>query len=157
MEDVRMLAPDSDFSRFVARSVDPDVRRSALRTLFSDPHFQQMDGLDIYIDDYTRPSPLPPEMVAALWHARSTLNPQPLYPVREERTTETVTPAEADGDTAALAADRRPQECEPDATAEPDAGDAAEDSSAEGTPLPFNEHVNFSHGSDADCNTPKSE
>ncbi|HEY8608047.1 MAG TPA: DUF3306 domain-containing protein [Noviherbaspirillum sp.] len=79
MQDVRRLRFDSDFSRFVAKGVDPGVRRAALKTLFSDPHFHAMDGLDIYIDDYTRPSPVSPEMLAALAHARTTLFPQPLY------------------------------------------------------------------------------
>lgn len=85
MRDVQLLRADADFSPFMAGGVDRQVRRAALKTLFSDPHFQVMDGLDIYIDDYTRPSPVPPEMLAALWHAKSTLHPQPLYrPTPEE-------------------------------------------------------------------------
>jgi hypothetical protein len=39
--------------------VDPETRRAALRTLFSDPRFNVMDGLDVYIDDYSKPDPLP--------------------------------------------------------------------------------------------------
>jgi hypothetical protein len=39
--------------------VAPEVRNTAMRQLFSDPHFNVMDGLDIYIDDYNRPDPLP--------------------------------------------------------------------------------------------------
>jgi hypothetical protein len=35
------------------------VKNAALRKLFSDPHFNVMDGLDIYIDDYAKPDPLP--------------------------------------------------------------------------------------------------
>jgi hypothetical protein len=34
-----------------------------MKTLFSDPHFNVMDGLDIYIDDYSKPDPLPPGML----------------------------------------------------------------------------------------------
>ncbi|WP_302175222.1 DUF3306 domain-containing protein, partial [uncultured Hydrogenophaga sp.] len=48
----------ADFSRFVARDVPSDVRNAAVKKLFSDPHFNVMDGLDIYIDDYSQPSPL---------------------------------------------------------------------------------------------------
>lgn len=53
------LTRESDYSRFVAPGVEGAVRNAALRKLFSDPHFNVMDGLDIYIDDYTVPSPLP--------------------------------------------------------------------------------------------------
>ncbi len=52
-----------DFSRFVAPGVDSGVRHAALRKLFSDPHFNVMDGLDIYIDDYGLADPIPPAML----------------------------------------------------------------------------------------------
>lgn len=58
LDDVSSLTPESDFSRFVARDVSPDVRNAAVKKLFADPHFNVMDGLDIYIDDYSQPSPL---------------------------------------------------------------------------------------------------
>lgn len=63
LEDVALLTRDSDFSRFVAPNVDGGVRNAALRKLFSDPHFNIMDGLDTYIDDYHAPDPLPPGML----------------------------------------------------------------------------------------------
>lgn len=59
MADVAALTRESDFSRFVARGVDGDVRNAALKKLFGDPRFNVMDGLDTYIDDYTKPDPLP--------------------------------------------------------------------------------------------------
>ena len=31
--------------------------------MFTDPHFNIMDGLDIYIGDYSKPDPLPPGML----------------------------------------------------------------------------------------------
>jgi hypothetical protein len=58
LEDTQTLTPASDFSRFVARDVSPEVRNAAVKKLFADPHFNVMDGLDIYIDDYSKPSPL---------------------------------------------------------------------------------------------------
>ncbi|MCU0763942.1 MAG: DUF3306 domain-containing protein [Hydrogenophaga sp.] len=58
LEDVAKLTPDSDFSAFVARGVPSSVRNAAVKKLFADPRFNVMDGLDIYIDDYSRPSPL---------------------------------------------------------------------------------------------------
>lgn len=71
MEDVAQLTSDSDFSAFVARGVDQAVRRSALKKLFADPHFNVMDRLDIYIDDYNKPSPMPEGMLDQLKHANS--------------------------------------------------------------------------------------
>ena len=58
LQDTQALTSASDFSRFVARDVPPEVRNAAVKKLFADPHFNVMDGLDIYIDDYSKPSPL---------------------------------------------------------------------------------------------------
>jgi hypothetical protein len=63
LQDVQGLTPQSDFQRFVASDVDPDVKHAAMRKLFEDPHFNVMDGLDIYIDDYSQPDPLPASML----------------------------------------------------------------------------------------------
>lgn len=62
LADVAHLTPTSDFSRFVASGVEPSVQHAALKTLFSDPHFNEMDGLDVYIDDYNTPNPIPDAM-----------------------------------------------------------------------------------------------
>jgi hypothetical protein len=59
LEDVAGLTSESDFTRFVARGVEPDVKNAALKKLFADPQFNVMDGLDIYIDDYGKPDPIP--------------------------------------------------------------------------------------------------
>ncbi|HYC35155.1 MAG TPA: DUF3306 domain-containing protein [Usitatibacter sp.] len=53
------LTPESDFTPFMHSGVDPGVRGQALKTLFQDPRFNVMDGLDVYIDDYSKPDPLP--------------------------------------------------------------------------------------------------
>ena len=58
LDDVARLTPESDYSSFVARGVPADVRNAAVKKLFTDPHYNVMDGLDIYIDDYSQPSPL---------------------------------------------------------------------------------------------------
>jgi hypothetical protein len=73
LDDAARLTPDSDFSAFVARGVDAAVRRTALKTLFADPHFNTMDRLDVYIDDYTKPSPVSEAMLASLEHAKNAL------------------------------------------------------------------------------------
>lgn len=62
LADVALLTPTSDFSRFVGAGVDQSVQHAALKTLFSDPHFNVMDGLDTYIGDYSTPNPIPDAM-----------------------------------------------------------------------------------------------
>ncbi|MDB5792604.1 MAG: hypothetical protein JWQ80_2628 [Massilia sp.] len=73
LEDVNRLTPDSDYSIFVGQGVDKSVQRLALKKLFADPHFNVMDRLDMYMDDYNIPSPVSAEMLASLDHARSAL------------------------------------------------------------------------------------
>jgi hypothetical protein len=70
LDDVRSLTPDDSFARFVAPDVAPDVRNAAMKKLFADPHYQVMDGLDIYIDDYSLPSPLPAAMLKEMVSAQ---------------------------------------------------------------------------------------
>jgi hypothetical protein len=59
LDDVKALTAESDFSRFAARDVTPEVKNAALKKLFADPRYNVMDGLDVYIDDYSKPDPLP--------------------------------------------------------------------------------------------------
>ena len=66
LDDVADLTPQSDFRPFVARHVPSDVRNAAVKKLFADPHFNVMDGLDIYIDDYTKSEPIPADMLAKM-------------------------------------------------------------------------------------------
>jgi len=66
LDDVRALTADSDFSKFVGRGVTPEVRNAAMKKLFADPHFNVMDGLDIYIDDYTGRETLPASTMRAM-------------------------------------------------------------------------------------------
>jgi hypothetical protein len=53
------LTPESDFAPFMRPQIDRGLRSQALKTLFQDPRFNIMDGLDVYIDDYSKPDPLP--------------------------------------------------------------------------------------------------
>lgn len=66
LPDVASLTPESDFTGFMKPDVDPNLRRAALRTLFRDPRFNVMDGLDTYIADFSLPDPLPPEWLGQL-------------------------------------------------------------------------------------------
>jgi len=63
LADAQQLTPASDFQPFMSQGVASEVRNAALKKLFTDPHFNVMDGLDIYIGDYNTPDPLPPEML----------------------------------------------------------------------------------------------
>lgn len=70
LEDAQRLTPESDFTPFVARDVAPAVRNAAMKKLFADPHYNVMDGLDTYIDDYSRPDPLPASMLRQMASAK---------------------------------------------------------------------------------------
>lgn len=63
---------ESDYREFLRPGVDPATRSAALTKLFSDPHFHfdRMDKLDTYIDDYTRSDPIPAAMLKVLSQAR---------------------------------------------------------------------------------------
>ena len=68
--DAQALGVGSDFIPFMARGVAPEVRNAAMKKLFADPHYNLMDGLDIYIDDYSTSVPLPAAIVKQLVSAR---------------------------------------------------------------------------------------
>src|SRR3954464_9895756 len=67
------LTFESDFKAFMHSKVEDAVKRAAVKKLFADPHFNVMDGLDTYIDDYTKADPIPPEMLRQLLQARGLL------------------------------------------------------------------------------------
>jgi hypothetical protein len=71
LEDVAQLTRESDFSRFVAPNVDAQVKNAAMKKLFTDPHFNVMDGLDTYIDDYNKFEALPKSMLRQMVQARA--------------------------------------------------------------------------------------
>ena len=73
MADVALLGPDADYAPFMVKAVDRAVQRSALKKLFSDPCFNVMDRLDIYIDDYNIASPVSATMLSGLQHASELL------------------------------------------------------------------------------------
>ncbi len=70
---VDKLNMDSDYRGFFHPKVDEALRRTALKKLFSDPHFNIMDGLDTYIDDYSISDPIPAAMLAEMKSARDIL------------------------------------------------------------------------------------
>jgi Protein of unknown function (DUF3306) len=70
LADVAKLDPESDFTPFLRGDVSTEVKNAALKKLFADPHFNRMDGLDVYIDDYNSPSPLPQHLIAKMAQAK---------------------------------------------------------------------------------------
>ena len=74
---VETLTPESDFTAFFQRQgkVDEALKRAALKQLLRDPRFNVMDGLDIYVGDYTQSVPIPDDVLARLVQAQAIFNP----------------------------------------------------------------------------------
>ena len=70
LQDVQALTPQSDFQPFMRPGVGAEVRNAAMKKLFADPHFNVMDGLDVYIDDYSQPDPMPSGMLRQMASAQ---------------------------------------------------------------------------------------
>ena len=60
----------AEYREFFDPQVDERLRQTALKGLFSDPHFKLMDGLDTYIDDYSIADPIPAAMLRQLNQAK---------------------------------------------------------------------------------------
>ena len=80
---VESLTFESDYSAFMQPKVDEVTKRAALKKLFSDPSFNVMDGLDIYVGDYTQSDPMPAGMLEKLSAVYAMLDPVPL-PVEDK-------------------------------------------------------------------------
>ncbi len=70
LADVALLTRESDYARFVGAGVDDSVKQAAMKKLFTDPHFNVMDGLDTYIDDYGKPDPIPLAMLRRMTQSK---------------------------------------------------------------------------------------
>ena len=70
LADAQALTKDSDFKPFMARGVAADVKNAAMKKLFTDPHFNVMDRLDTYIDDYSLADPIPESMLRQMVSAK---------------------------------------------------------------------------------------
>ena len=128
---IESLSIESDFAPFFQPKVPEALRRAAVKKLFADPRFNVMDGLDVYIDDYSKPDPISPEMLKGLVHARDLID-HPSNRIEREQAAgagEQASPvAETDGSNASASAGdastAAPAEAPP-TTAEP-AADAME-------------------------------
>jgi Protein of unknown function (DUF3306) len=70
LSDVQSLTKDSDFTQFMSSEVAPEVKNAAMKKLFADPHFNVMDRMDVYIDDYGQPDPIPQAMLRQMVSAK---------------------------------------------------------------------------------------
>ena len=70
---IESLTPESDFSGFMAGSVQDSLRRAALKKLFTDPHFNGPDLFEPFSGDWTAGETIPQEMLATLNQARTVL------------------------------------------------------------------------------------
>ncbi len=66
---------EKDFTPFMQTKVPEALKRQALKTLFKDAHFNTMDGLDIYIGDYTKFEPITTKEMAGLSSWKSIMKP----------------------------------------------------------------------------------
>jgi hypothetical protein len=98
---VESLTPESDFTGFMRPDVDGGLRSQALKALFKDPHYNVMDGLDIYISDYSLPDPIPESWLGQL-KAMARLG------AYEEPKVEEGAPGSADASATALGAPEKP-------------------------------------------------
>jgi hypothetical protein len=119
---------DSDFAAFLRPEVDEKLKRAALKQLFRDPRFNVMDGLDVYIDDYTKADPIEPGVLKQMLERFSAVSSTAASPAKE--------PAQLDAPAPTPAADAAPAPPLPTAGAETvsAAEDPPEESSAPHSP-----------------------
>jgi hypothetical protein len=117
---VEDLSFESDFKDFMRPEVDRETRSAALKKLFMSPHYRATDGLDVYVDDYSSPDPLPAAMLTGLAHARELLadakpgaptepgTPQTVDPKAKAATAQTVETASEEQQTSPADGNARP-------------------------------------------------
>lgn len=128
---VESLTFDSDFAPFFKPEVDETVKRAALKQLFRDPRFNVMDGLDVYIDDYTLSEPIPAEMLEKMVQYRYILNPPQTELTSEGHVVDVPSEPPAPGTTAvAPGVDEKPAQTAAEAASGASAGDVVAPTSA---------------------------
>ena len=71
IESLKGLA--SEYRDFMQPGVDESLKRSALKQLFRDPHFENFERFAEYCEDYTQGEPIPLAMLKTLEHAKGLL------------------------------------------------------------------------------------
>jgi hypothetical protein len=70
---VDKLTPESDFTGFMHPKVEDALRRTALKKLFNDPHFNIPDPFEPYSGDWNVAEAITPELLATLNQAKQHL------------------------------------------------------------------------------------
>jgi len=100
---VDKLTPESDFTGFMHPKVADALRRTALKKLFSDPHFNVPDPFEPYSRDWNVSDPIPEAMRASLEQWKTLTRPPP----QEAAPKETIAQDDAPG---AVAPEPKPDE-----------------------------------------------
>ena len=79
---------------FFQPKVGEALKRQALKQLFRDPQFNVMDGLDVYVGDYSIPDPISPDIVKQMVQGRYIFDP-PATRINAQGHVEDVPPEEA--------------------------------------------------------------
>ncbi|QSX33568.1 DUF3306 domain-containing protein [Shewanella avicenniae] len=66
LPDPENIEVGGSFASFMAKNVDPSVRQNALRALWKQPHFSEIDGMMEYALDYSNQEILTPEVSSEL-------------------------------------------------------------------------------------------
>jgi Protein of unknown function (DUF3306) len=74
---IESLTNESDFAAFMQPKVPDALKRQALKKLFAQPQFNVMDGLDVYVDDYSVSVPIPDDWYKDIPSWQAMLNPKP--------------------------------------------------------------------------------
>ena len=74
---VESLTPESDFAPFMHPKIGDELRRAALKKLFSDPQFNVPDPFEPFSGDWRNAEALSPELLATLNQARTVLLTEP--------------------------------------------------------------------------------
>ena len=71
LESLKGLA--SEYTEFLRPGVDENLRRSALKKLFADPHFENFERFEAYCEDFTKGEAIPLAILKTLEHAKGLL------------------------------------------------------------------------------------
>jgi len=93
---VESVTPESDFAGFMHPKVKDELRRLALKKLFTDPHFNVPDPFEPFSGDWTGEA-LAPDMLAKLNQARTLIFDEPQSKPEEKPAEEPV--AKVEGET----------------------------------------------------------
>ncbi|WP_370261310.1 DUF3306 domain-containing protein [Limnobacter sp.] len=82
--DLETIAQGGDIKAFLSDKVSKDLKNKAFKALFSRPEFNVMDGLDIYIDDYNKYTPLSKADIDRMALSKQLLSRPDLEKAKEE-------------------------------------------------------------------------